>query len=157
MAQRPQCKGKCGALEHDGRLWPNDHIVWDIILELTRHYCCITCFLKHEFGPHQNTYPDLYAKHEFKGDHGGRCHSKKKSIIANDTSGTGDDVARWDNSNGGGSFRSMIVMVHVETASGEPSGRVTDDVASNIDWWSDWHGGGAINDLKMTIGILWNK
>ena len=54
-------------------------------------------------------------------------------------------------------------MVHVETASGEPSGRVTDDVASNIDWWSDWHGGGgAINDdrhlveqmMEVTICII---
>ena len=154
MAERPKCKGKCGEPEHDGRHWPNDHIVWDIILELTRHYCCITCFLKHEFGPHQNTYPDLYAKHKFKGDHGGRCHSKKKSITANDTSGTGDDGARWDNGDGGGSFRSMSSWSTWKEPVGSPA-------AGSLTTWQATLIGGAtgmvVVVLSMMIGILWNK
>ena len=154
MAERPKCKGKCGEPEHDGRHWPNDHIVWDIILELTRHYCCITCFLKHEFGPDQTVYADLYTRHKFIGDHGGRCNSRKKSTTANDTSGTGDDGARWDNGDGGGSFRSMSSWSTWKQPVGSPA-------AGSLTTWQATLIGGAtgmvVVVLSMMIGILWNK
>ena len=36
----PDCKGGCAYPQHNGRIWLNDHIVQDIILEITSPFCC---------------------------------------------------------------------------------------------------------------------
>lgn len=79
------CKAGCGFPQMDGLQMPNNYICQDIILELTSPYCCICCFMKHEFA-------ELYVRNKFQHDHGGKCNSRRTST----TDATGVDGASRD-------------------------------------------------------------